>query len=154
MAYRGNFYFDSEDDFKCEAYECPRCRCCDEEYTPGFLSSEGDGDVPGGIQEFWEEPERACDCDDKALRLALEERDEPILLDEHGRQLLNLLIKVDGLGDITVWDVCRLSEAANETFERLCAYAVDNLILWHIDTWAKYMRSRIEAGCKIKWRER
>lgn len=146
MAYAGNFVFNDEDDF-CEGYDdTARCACCGKRYTPGYMDSEGDGDVPGGIHEFGVPPERDCDCTDKDLRLALEAKDEIIHLNDAGQRLLVWLSEFNGLQHIDEWDICRLSESTGKSFVRLIEYSADALILSHIHAWSKHMQQCVKEG--------
>lgn len=138
--YYGNFVFD-EGDF-CEGYDdTARCACCGKRYTEGYFDSEGDGDVPGGINEFFVEGERDCECTRQQLRAVLEEKDE-IILDQYGRALLEKLQEVPGLDHLTEIDVCRISEASGKRFKDLCGYLIDNLVLWHVQAWSSYMKKK------------
>lgn len=127
--YAGNYEFDHDngDDFADETYGGNiYCKCCGKRYTPGYMDSEGDGDVPYGIHTFGMPAERECNCTEKDLRMALESRGEEIELDWYGDELFAILSQAGK--EPTDMDICKMSEHAGKEFSALVLLPVDVLL--------------------------
>lgn len=135
--YKGNYIFD-ESDFN----EDDCCVVCRSPYEPGYLDSDGDGAVLGGVNEFWVEPERACICNGKDLHKKLDD----FAIDGYGFKLLERLRSVEGLSGVSESDICRLSESAGKTFKELCEYVyIDPIVELHIKVWSNYVLKGLSA---------
>ncbi len=146
MAYRGNYFFE-DGDMVDESDDIPACRCCGADYCSNdCLEDEQERTLYLLCRNIGYDVERfslssSCQCTEREYREFLE--DEGVIrLDSYGNRLLERLRDLPSLKHIDEWDICRLSEEAGKTFQELCEWFDQNLVLLHVQAWARYMQKK------------
>ncbi len=147
MIYHGGYKFEvpEEEGLEARLFDNGQgyCLCCGALfYSQGDDEVDADGHFYRHIEADYA---KSCACTWNDLRRIDEQRVQDWMdLDGYGERLLSFLGELKCLAWIDEADIIRLSELAGKTFQELLNDDLDNLILWHVQAWAKHMQRMVQ----------